>query len=376
MKNLKVTLIISSLAGGGAEKVCVNVANGLAKIGWNVDLVVLNLKNSTYLFNVSKNVNLVELKVNHTRYAMYSLLKYIYKNKPNLFLVFNYELTVLIVLLRKLFRFKFKIISRNINTLSKKIEQLTQKFFSKYVVKFFINKFYCKADYIICQCLGMRDDLIEFYPKLSSNLGVIYNPINEEVIKHARSNNIKIINKRDYLLCVGRLEKQKAFQYAIEAFAKISEKFPTLRLKILGIGTQEEKLKNIAKNFGVIDRVDFEGFQKNIIPYYLYAKATLLTSLYEGFPNSLIESIKLGTPVISFDCPNGPAEIIKDGVNGYLVKHKDVDDLKNKILINMTNKFNIENMNFTVRKHDLKEVIQQYDKLLKSYNYNIDDEYN
>ena len=74
--------------------------------------------------------------------------------------------------------------------------------------------------------------------------------------------------------------------------ARISKKFPSLRLKIMGIGSQK-KIKNIAKNFGVIDRVDFEGFQKNIIPYYLYAKATLLTSLYEGFPNSLISRLNL-----------------------------------------------------------------------------------
>ncbi len=371
-QNMKVTLIISSLVGGGAEKVCVNIANGLAKIGWNVDLVLLNLKKSSYLFNVSENVNLVELKVNHARYATFSLLKYIYKNKPNLFLAFNYELTVLIVLLRNLFGFKFKIITRSINTLSKKLEELNKNFFTKYVVKFFINKFYCKADYIICQCYGMRDDLIEFYPKLSSNLGVIYNPINYEVTNYVSSNNIKI-KKKDYLLCVGRLEKQKAFHYAIEGFAKISKKFPFLRLKIMGIGSQEKELKNIAKNFDVIDRVDFEGFQKNIIPYYLYAKATLLTSLYEGFPNSLIESIKLGTPVISFNCPNGPAEIIKDGINGYLVDYKNINDLEKKLLITMNTQFNIDNMNLTLSKHNHNHVIREYDGLLKSF---YDNSYN
>lgn len=369
-KNMKVTLIISSLVGGGAEKVCVNIANGLAEIGWNVDLVILNLKDSSYLFNVSKNVNLVELKVNHARYATFSLLKYIYKNKPNLFLVFNYELTVLIVLLRNLFGFKFKIITRSINTISKKIEELNKNFFTKYVVRFFINKFYCKSDYIICQCFGMRDDLIKFYPKLSNNLGVIYNPISYELINYVNSNNIKI-KKRDYLLCVGRLEKQKAFQYAIEGFAKISRKFPSLRLKILGIGSQEKELKNTAKNFGVIDRVDFEGFQKNIIPYYLHAKATLLTSLYEGFPNSLLESIKLGTPVISFNCPNGPAEIIKDGVNGYLVGYKDINDLEKKLLIIMNGQFDADNMNLTLRKHDHNHVIREYDRLLKTFYNNI-----
>ena len=60
-------------------------------------------------------------------------------------------------------------------------------------------------------------------------------------------------------------------------------------------------------------------------PYYSNAKATLLTSLYEGFPNVLIESISLGTPIISFDCKSGPSEIVIDGENGYLINFKDVN---------------------------------------------------
>jgi len=65
--------------------------------------------------------------------------------------------------------------------------------------------------------------------------------------------------------------------------------------------------------------VGFEGFKKDMIPYYLSAKATVLTPLYEGFPNVLVESITLGTPAIAFNCPSRPSEIIVDGINGFLV---------------------------------------------------------
>ena len=113
----QITLLISFLNGGGAQKVCVNVANGLVEIGLSVNLVVLNLKNSVYLNQLSKNVKITDLNVNHARFAIFPMLKYIFKNKPNLFIVFNYELTVLLVLIRLIFNIKFKILTRNINTL-------------------------------------------------------------------------------------------------------------------------------------------------------------------------------------------------------------------------------------------------------------------
>ena len=90
---------------------------------------------------------------------------------------------------------------------------------------------------------------------------------------------------------MGRLERQKAFHYAIEGFARLTKEFSSLRLKIVGAGILENDLKKCANDFGVRDRVDFEGFKKDIIPYYLGAKATLLTSLYEGFPKDSMTRI-------------------------------------------------------------------------------------
>ncbi|EKO3877196.1 glycosyltransferase [Vibrio metschnikovii] len=354
-----VSIFISSLAGGGAEGVCVNVANGLADNGWQVDLLVLHTNNAAYLERVSSKVNLVVLGVNHARHAPLPLLRYIRQHKPEKMLVFNYELAVLAVMLRSLLRFKTKIIARNINTFSKNTTQ-PQGIWRRYIVTPLINHFYGQCDHIINQCQAMRDDLISVFPHLAGKTSVIYNPVAKHVEDYAKSHDLSKVEKQDYLLCVGRLEKQKAFHYAIEGFAGIANEFPHLRLKIVGQGSLEQSLKQCAKDLGVADRVDFEGFQADMIPYYLHAKATLLTSLYEGFPNVLIESITLGTPVIAFDCPSGPREIIQEGINGYLVDYLSVQDLQDETKKLLIQKIDDTSVKMSTRLYCLKTVVENY----------------
>lgn len=366
-----ITLAIDSLRGGGAQRICVNVANGLSELGWKVDLLVLNMKHNDFLKNLSKKVNLIDFKKNHLRTSTFSFIKFIYKKKPNLFLVFNYEFSVMLIILRIIFKFKYKIIARNISSLSQKKKELEQtKFLFKQFVAKLIHKFYKNADHIINQCNSMQEDLINIYPNIKKKSSVIFNPLSEEIINYVKFNDISKIEKKNYLLCVGSLKKPKALNYAIEGFAGISKNFPKLRLKIVGEGTLEKQLKKKVKDFGIENRVDFEGYQRDIIPFYTHATATVLTSIYEGFPNVLIESIYLGTPVVSFDCPSGPAEIIQNGVNGYLVKHKNIEDLKNKLSLVISSKFNFNQMNITVKKHYPKEIMQKYQKLINSIRKN------
>ena len=96
----KITFLISSLSGGGAEAVCVSLANGFAEHGWSVDLVLLNKNNTAYLNRISNQVNVLDLEVNHARYSTLALLRYIKKEKPLNILVFNYELLVIPSLIR------------------------------------------------------------------------------------------------------------------------------------------------------------------------------------------------------------------------------------------------------------------------------------
>ncbi|MDA8791588.1 glycosyltransferase, partial [Candidatus Pelagibacter bacterium] len=344
------------------------IANTFVKNGWQVDLVVLNLKNEAYLGRLSNKVNLVVLNVDHARFAAFSLLKYIYKNKINLFLVFNYELSVVLVLLRTIFKIKIKIISRNISTFSEKMIQFYRlSLWDRYVVAPLIKIFYHHVDYLINQSNGMRDDIISIYPKLTHKTEVIFNPIPIQLIDYANKNDLSKVKKENYLLCIGRLEKIKGFHHAIKAFAGIVKKYPYLQLKIVGKGSEESNLKQLAKDYSVSDKVDFEGFKKDIIPYYLKARVTILPSLYEGYPNVLIESISMNTPVIAFDCPSGPNEIIIDGRNGYLVKNQDVDDLKKKMLNFPYDKFDYKDLVNSIKKNNISKVYKQYESLVKKF---------
>lgn len=360
----RITLLINSLAGGGAEGVCINVANNLAKRGWEVDLLVLNLKDTAYLDRVAEQVKLVNLKSANARYAFLPLKRYIKQNEPNKILVFNYELAVILVLIRKIYPLRFKIIARNINTLSRNI-QSSSTFWRTHIVKPFINRFYCDVDHVINQCQAMENDLLETFPQLKNKTSVIFNPVNSAIENQATKVNIEKAEKQDYFLCIGRLEEQKAFHYAMEAFSKIAENFPTLRLKIVGQGSLEATLKAEAEKLGIANKVDFEGFQKNISAYYLHADATLLTSLYEGFPNVLIESITLGTPVVAFDCPSGPSEIIKNGINGYLIEDKNINLFAVALKKLKDYPLSSESVISTSTPYRTNEVIKHYERIIR-----------
>ena len=238
------------MSGGGAERVCVNLANNLAYRGWKIELVVLNLNNSDYLQNVSDKVKIINLNVTRARYSFLSLLKYINKFKPQKVLVFNYELSVILILLRILLKLKIRIISRNINTLSK-INNLNikQDLLTKHLIQPLINHFYFKSDHIVNQCLEMQKDLLILKPDLLEKTSVIYNPIEKQIEDYANKNDLINIEKKNYLLCIGRLEKQKSFHFAIEAFADLIKNFPDFRLKIVGKGSLEQSLKKRQKNW-------------------------------------------------------------------------------------------------------------------------------
>jgi glycosyltransferase involved in cell wall biosynthesis len=232
------------------------------------------------------------------------------------------------------------------------------------ISNFLIKRFYPLSDIFIAQCQAMKDNLVTCLKLDEIKVVVINNPINLKIEDYLK--NISWIKdvKKNYILCVGRLTPQKTFHYIIEAFARISIDYPLLRLKILGQGSMEDKLKRLVEDLKITDKVDFEGYQQDIIPYYIHTRLTALTSLFEGFPNVLIESIALGTPVVAFDCPSGPSEIVQDDINGYLVKYQDLDHLVECLKKALDREWNPETVQLTVDKFASSKIIDEYERLL------------
>ena len=201
MKNKRITFLIPSLAGGGAERVCVTLANSLFNEGWDIDLVILHNKKSVYHAELNPNINLINLNVSNIRFAFIPLMRYVFKNKPEKMLVFSYDLVIIVNLLRLLLNSKFKVIVRNNNTLSEKFNRakgLKLSLLSK-LLKFS----YPKVDYVINQCESMHNDLIKLFPQLSNKSSFIYKPMNEKV-ENFSSTSLNII-QGDYIVCVCRL---------------------------------------------------------------------------------------------------------------------------------------------------------------------------
>jgi len=357
----ELVFLIGSLGGGGAEKVCVDLANQLVDDNIPVSLIVLNLYNSIYHTNIDKRIKLTVLNNNHARNSIIALGRYIINHKPEKFLVFNHQLAIILIILKIALLKKYKIISRNISNLTqKKIHE--PSFWHRNIVSYFVKKIYGHVNKIIAQSNGMRDDLISNFNFDARKIIVIYNPISPSIEMTLQNINLSEIEKRHEIIFAGRLNYVKGIDYLINAFKIINQTDEALKLRIVGDGPLKNDLIKMAKNYNLLDHIIFEGFQKNIADYLLYGKLTILTSLYEGFPNVLIESLAVGTPVVSFDCPNGPKEIIQNGVNGYLVRFKDVNELVDKILISLRKEWDPIIIQETSKRFSSSKIFAEYKK--------------
>lgn len=121
------------------------------------------------------------------------------------------------------------------------------------------------------------------------------------------------------LLAVGRLEAEKGFDGLIRAFESIAPRFPAWGLVILGEGAKRAELEAQRASCGCPAQIHLPGWAGNLGEWYTRADLYVMSSHFEGFPNTLMEAMAHGMPVVSFDCDSGPAELIEDGVNGALV---------------------------------------------------------
>ncbi len=146
------------------------------------------------------------------------------------------------------------------------------------------------------------------------------------------------------LLAVGRLENQKGFDLLLQAWRKIFPSASNWELHIVGSGSLKSSLVKQAEILGIKDSVIFKEATKDIANVYQQASCLVMSSRFEGLPMVLIEAKMAGLPCVSFDCPNGPAEVIRDGIDGYLVPAEDVDALASRLIELLNNRNMLKKM--------------------------------
>jgi len=183
------------------------------------------------------------------------------------------------------------------------------------------NKFYkCMlphCDSWIAQSKGVQYEMQNEYGVTKDKITVIYPMISTHYFSSGQK-----AKKSKYLAFIGRLEEEKRPFMMMDIFFGFIKKYKDYKLKIVGDGILRAKLKEFATAKGCIDSVEFLGQLSDPKPVLDSASAIILTSDYEGFGMVLVEAIACGTPAVSMNCPTGPREIIKDGINGYLAQDK------------------------------------------------------
>jgi GalNAc-alpha-(1->4)-GalNAc-alpha-(1->3)-diNAcBac-PP-undecaprenol alpha-1,4-N-acetyl-D-galactosaminyltransferase len=129
------------------------------------------------------------------------------------------------------------------------------------------------------------------------------------------------------VISVGRLAHQKGVDILLRAFSILANDFPQWTLAIIGDGPEGANLAALAEYLHLQQSVSFLGLVRDPTKYMLTASLFVMSSRHEGFPNALLEAMSCGTPVISTNCPSGPSEIIRDGIDGILVPTDDVEAL-------------------------------------------------
>jgi glycosyltransferase involved in cell wall biosynthesis len=200
------------------------------------------------------------------------------------------------------------------------------------------------ADMVTVPSKGAGQNLIENTGLSRDNLKQIYNPIDIDNVQKLCQEPVQstVFEHSPILLGCGRLEKQKGFRYFIDALPQIHEEYPDAQIVLLGDGTLRQDLKEQAKELNINDRVHLFGFVDNPYKYMRAADVFVLSSIWEGFGNVVVEALACGTPIVSTDCPSGPGEILQDGTWGELIPTRNSSKIADSVLrvLQVNGKFN------------------------------------
>lgn len=183
------------------------------------------------------------------------------------------------------------------------------------IFKILIRFLYNRADKIVAVSQMIKDDLVQNFNIQENKVKVIYNPFDVEKIQKKSTEKLELqyesIFAGEVIINVGRLTEQKGQWNLIKVFSILSKMRPGISLVILGKGELEEELKGLVQKLN-LNNVYFLGYHNNPFKFIANSSVFVLTSLYEGFPMCLAESMACGIPVVSVDCKSGPKEMLLD----------------------------------------------------------------
>lgn len=310
---MKITLFAEALTNSaGIERMTIELANLLCN-HYDVSIVLISdydklpydLDKRVALFSLQSSFSISKLWSN-----VYGLRKFVQENIP------NYLITVAVPLVR---------ISA-LALLGLKTKNIAWEHFNLYAGSKLGFYWRLLSTKLVWETVVLtKADERNYRKYVNSDIVCIpnFSPIRVQERSQIESN---------ILLAVGRLENQKGFDLLIQAWKKAFPSVSNWKLHIVGSGSLKSSLVKQAEMLGIKDSVIFKEATIDIAKVYQQASCLVMSSRFEGLPMVLIEAKMAGLPCVSFDCPNGPAEVIRDGIDGNLVPAEDVDALASRLI--------------------------------------------
>jgi len=338
----KVVFVVPSLRGGGGERVAATLLESLQRSSSNIKLILV-LFDVESTGNLGPDIDVRYLNVRKSRDIIYTIKKFfkvifnlskIIKNEsPCTILGFMDYSNVVSIIGNWLSGKKNRVIISVHNIPIVQMRECAPNFWEK-IMGLLIKVFYNKADSIIAVSKHVGDDLVKNSRINEKLIHIINNPIDIDRINYLSNEDVaeEFFNEdAPIILAVGRLSKEKGFEYLLKAFSLLKER-SNARLVILGEGKEEANLKKLRKELGIDKQVLFLGFKDNPYKYMKRSTIYVLTSLYEAFPMVLLEAMACGIPVISTIYKPCTNEIIEHKKNGLLVAVADEKALAESML--------------------------------------------
>jgi glycosyltransferase involved in cell wall biosynthesis len=318
-----IAFFLPTVRGGGAQRVIVNLVQGITERGIRVDLV-LAAATGVFLDQLPAAVRLVDLRSNRLHRSLVPLASYLRRERPRVLVSSMSHANLIALWAARLARRNTPVVVTVHNTMSQSTG--TGGRFSGALESRLLRAFYPWAARVVAVSRGAADDLARTSGLPRERVRVVYNPvITPAVMAVARQRADHpwlALGQPPLILGVGRLTAQKDFPTLIRAFAEVRKQQPA-RLIILGEGEDRPRLEALADELGVRPDVDLPGFRDDAMAFMAHSALFVLSSAWEGLPTVLIEALAAGTRVVSTDCPSGPREILQDGRLGALVRGGD-----------------------------------------------------
>jgi glycosyltransferase involved in cell wall biosynthesis len=315
---MRLALVISALGAGGAERVIVTLANAWAARGWQVALITFEPPGTKPYYPVDPRVTLRQLgiaSVGHPRWKavrqglrrVSALRQALRTMAPDLVIAFLAKINVLTMLASRGLAVPVIVSERN--------NPERQRF--RGIWSWLRHWLYGAAWCVVTPSRGV---LASFPRKIRAHGRVIPNPVDLTCAAIPQRG-------KGRLVAVGRLVHQKGFDLLLRAFARIAPDHPEWTLTVWGEGEERAALEVLCAHLGVAGRVQLPGLTERPGQWVQEADIFVLSSRYESFGNVITEAMVAGLPVIAFECPWGPGEILRDGEDGLLVPPEDVGAL-------------------------------------------------